>query len=154
MAEISKAIDIAVPVEVAFDFVTNPDNGLKFMPNFTKFQAVGPLNRGQGARVEAAGTMFGIQYRTILEITEFVPNRLFVSRSTEGIKSTSTWKFQPLPDGGTEVTFTSDYTLPGKALGRFLDKLLMEKEIEKNTINTLVNLKKILEGRPNLRAVQ
>jgi hypothetical protein len=32
--------------------------------------------------------------------------------------------------------------------------LLMEKEIEKNTINTLVNLKKILEGRPNLRAVQ
>lgn len=154
MAEISKAIDIAVPVEVAFDFVANPDNGLKFMPNFTKFQAVGPVNRGLGARVEAAGTMFGVQYRTTLEIIQFVPNQLFVSRSTEGIKSTSTWQFKSLPDGGTEVTFTSDYTLPGRLLGRFLDKLVMEKEIEKNTIQTLVNLKKTLEGRPNLRAVQ
>ena len=38
-------------------------------------------------------------------------------------------------------------------LGRLMDKLVMEKEIEKNTIQTLVNLKKILEGRPNLRAV-
>lgn len=154
MAEIVKAIDIAVPVEVAFDFVTNPQNGLKFMPNFTKFQAVGPLSQGKGAKVEAAGTMFGVQYKTILEITEFVPNQKFVSRSTEGVKSNSTWKFKSNPDGGTEVTFASDYTLPGSFLGRLMDKLVMEKEIEKNTIQTLVNLKKILEGRPNLRAVQ
>ncbi len=154
MAEIVKAIDIAVPVEVAFDFVTKPQNGLKFMPNFTKFQAVGALDHGKGARVEAAGTVFGVQYKTVLEIIEFVPNKRFVSRSTEGVKSTSTWQFKSLPDGGTEVTFTSDYNLPGGFLGRFMDKLVMEKEIEKNTVQTLVNLKKVLEGRPNLRAVQ
>src|SRR5437763_16175120 len=126
MAEIVKAIDIAVPVEVAFDFVANPQNGLKFMPNFTKFQAVGPLDRGKGARVEAAGTMFGVQYKTMLEITEFVPNQRFVSRSTEGVKSTSTWQFKSLPDGETEVTFASDYSLPGGLLGRFMDKLVSE----------------------------
>lgn len=154
MAEIVKAIDIAVPVESVFDFVANPHNGLKFMPNFTKFQPVGSLDQGKGAKVEAAGTMFGVQYRTILEIIEFVKNERFVSRSTEGVKSTSTWQFKSLPDGGTEVTFASDYSLPGGFLGRFMDKLVMEKEIEKNTVQTLVNLKKILEGRPNLRAVQ
>ena len=154
MAGIVKAIDIAVPVEVAFDFVTNPNNGLKFMPNFSKFEAVSPQDRGKGAKVEAAGTMFGVHYKTTLEITEFVPNQKFVSRSTEGVKSTSTWEFKPNPDGGTEVTFTSDYTLPGSFLGRLMDKLVMEREIEKNTVQTLVNLKKILEGRPNLRAVQ
>src|SRR6478609_5765968 len=102
MAGIVKAIDIAVPVEVAFDFVANPNNGLKFMPNFTKFQCVGPVDRGKGARVEAAGTMFGIQYKTTLEIVEFVLNQKFVSRSTEGVKSTSTWQFKPNADGGTE----------------------------------------------------
>src|SRR4051812_38835869 len=84
MAEIVKAIDIAVPVEVAFDFVANPHNGLKFMPNFTKFQPVGGLDHGKGAKVEAAGTMFGVQYRTTLEIIDFVQNERFVSRSTEG----------------------------------------------------------------------
>ncbi|MDB5078878.1 MAG: hypothetical protein JWP00_802 [Chloroflexi bacterium] len=154
MAEIIKSIDISAPVEVVFDFVANPQNGLKFMPNFTKFQPIGPIERGMGAKVEAAGTMFGMQHRTILEIIEYVPNKRFVSRSTEGVKSTSTWQFKPLPGDTTEVTFTSDYTLPGSFFGRFLDKLVMEKEIDKNTVQTLVNLKKILEGRPNLRAVQ
>lgn len=154
MAGIVKAIDIAVPVEVAFDYVANPQNGLKFMPNFTKFQPVGPVEHGKGAQVEAAGTMFGVNYKTTLEIIEFVPNQKFVSRSTEGVKSTSTWLFKSNAEGGTEVTFASDYTLPGSFLGRLMDKLVMEKEIEKNTIQTLVNLKKVLEGRPNLRAVQ
>ena len=52
MAEIVKAIDIAVPVEVAFDFVANPHNGLKFMPNFTKFQPVGSRDHGKLWEIE------------------------------------------------------------------------------------------------------
>ena len=154
MAEIVKAIDIAAPVEVVFDYVTDPRNALNFMPNFTKFDPIGRPERGLGAKVEAHGTAFGMQFKTILEIVEFVKNRRFVSRTTEGIKSTSTWQFEPLPDGGTEVTFISEYNLPGRMLGRLFDKIVMEKDIEKNTIQTLVNLKKILENRPNLRAVK
>jgi uncharacterized membrane protein len=153
MAEIIKSIDIAVPVEVVFDYVTNPYNALTFMSNFSQFKPAGHPERGLGARVDAAGTFMGMQVKTQLEITEFVPNQRFVSRSISGVKSMSTWKFKPLPNGGTEVTFISDYSLPGAGLGRLFDKLLLEKDVEKNTIDTLVNLKKVLEGKPNLRVV-
>lgn len=151
MAEIVKSIDIEAPVEVVFEYVANARNALNYMPNFTKFEPVGQPERGLGAKVEAAGHFLGMHFSTELEIVEFEENQKLVSRSTKGVKSTSTWQFKPLPNGGTEVTFVSDYQLPGRKLGWLLDKMLMEKDVEKNTVQTLVNLKKIMENKPNLR---
>jgi uncharacterized membrane protein len=105
-----------------------------------------------GARVNAAGNFLGMHFETQLEIVEFDPNKKLVSRSNQGIKSQSIWQFRALPNGSTEVTFVSDYTLPGRMLGWMFDKLLMEKDVEKITVQTLVNLKKVIEGKPNLRA--
>ena len=154
MAKIIKSIDIDMPVEVVFDYVANANNALSYMPNFTKFSPVGQPERGLGAKVEAAGEFLGMQFKTQLEIVEFEQNKKLVSRSTQGVKSTSIWQFKPLANGGTEVTFVSDYSLPGKALGWMLDKLMMEKDVQKNTVQTLVNLKKVLEGKPNLRVAK
>ena len=154
MAEIIKCIDIDAPVEVVFDYVANPHNALSYMPNFTKFAPSGQPDRGLGAKVDAAGEFMGLQFKTQLEIVEFEPNKKLLSRSTQGVKSTSLWQFKPLPNGGTEVTFVSDYSLPGKMFGWMLDKLMMEKDVEKTTIQTLVNLKKVLEGKPNLRVAK
>jgi uncharacterized membrane protein len=153
MAEITKSIDINAPVGVVFDFVANPHNTLKYSPQFSKFEPVGPKERGLGAQVEATGTFMGMNITTKLEIVEFVENERLVSQSTGGVKSISIWQFKPLPDGGTEVTFTSDYSLPGSKIGRLLDKMLVQKDVERTTIESLVNLKKLLEGKPNLRVV-
>jgi len=151
MAEITKCIDIDAPIEVVFEYVTNPRNTIKYTPNFTKFEPVGPLERGLGAIVEATGSFMGMNIKTTLEIVEFEENTKFVSRSVGGVKSTSSWQFKPLPDGGTEVTFISDYSLPGSKLGWLLDKMLVQKDIERTAVESLVNLKKLLEGKPNLR---
>lgn len=151
MAEIIKSIDIDAPLEVVFDFVANPHNGLSFMANFTKFEPVGQPERGLGAKVEAVGTLKGLIYKTQLEIVEFEENSRIVSRSEYGVKSSTIWSFKARPEGGTEVTFVSDYTPPGAKLGLLLDKMLLKKEIEANTVQTLVNLKKVIEGKPNLR---
>jgi uncharacterized membrane protein len=154
MAEITKTIDINVPVDIVFDFVTNPHNTIKYSPQFTKFEPVSSIAQGLGAKVEAAGHYMGVTIKTTLEVTEYTINKRFVSRSTNGVKSISVWEFKQLSPELTEVTFTSDYTMPGKRLGWLLDKLMIEKEVEKTTIETLVNLKKILEKKPNLRPAQ
>lgn len=153
MAEITKSIEIDVPVGVVFDYVTNPHNTVKYSPQFTKFEPVTEQDRGLGAKVEAAGNFMGITIKTTLQVTEFEENKRFVSTSTEGVKSTSVWEFKPLEENKTEVVFTSDYIVPGKKLGWLLDKMMVSKDVEKTTIETLVNLKKILEKRPNLRVV-
>ncbi len=153
MAQITKSIEILAPVEKVFDFVANPHNTVKYSPQFQKFEPVGPKERGLGARVEASGIIMGMSINTTLEIVEFVENRKFVSRSINGVKSVSIWEFKPLQNGATEVTFTSDYKLPGSKLGWLLDKMVIEKDVEKTTVESLVNLKKLLEAKPNLKAV-
>jgi uncharacterized membrane protein len=153
MAEISKAIDIEAPIQTVFDYVTNPRNTVSYSPQFTKFDAVSEPEVGLGAKVEAAGSYMGMTIKTTLEVTEFEQNKKFVSRSTKGVKSTSTWEFKEISPEKTEVRFTSDYSLPGRGIGWLLDKMLIEKDVEKTTIETLVNLKKNLEGKPNLRPV-
>ncbi len=153
MAEIKKAIDINAPLEKVFDYVADASNALTFMPNFTRFEPLGLPRRGLGAKVSAAGTFFGMQFKTQLEIIEFEENQRFVSRSTQGVKSLTTWEFRSLADGGTEVTFTSQYSMPGGMLGRLFDGAVVAKDVEKNTIQTLVNLKKVLENNPRLKAV-
>ncbi len=153
MAEISKSIDINAPVEVIFNFVTDPHNTIKYSPQFTKFEPVGSQERGLGAKVEAAGNYMGITIKTTLEVTEFEQNKRFVSHSTSGVKSVTIWEFKEISPDKTEVIFTSDYSMPGKRLGWLLDKMLIEKDVEKTTIETLVNLKKIMEKKPNLRPV-
>jgi uncharacterized membrane protein len=151
MSQITKAIDITLPPQQVFDYIADFRNSLSYMPNFTKFEANGRVARGLGATVEAEGHFLGVNIKTTLEIIEFdEPSRL-VSRSTQGVKSLSIWELKPLPTGGTEVTFTSDYSLPGRMLGWMLDRLLIEKDVEKTVIQTLVNLKKVMEGKPNLR---
>lgn len=151
MSEIIKSIDIDAPIDVVFNYVANPRNGLSFMVNFTKFEPLGEQERGLGAKVEASGVLKGISYNTVLEITEFEENSKIVSRSTVGVKSVTIWSFKARPEGGTEVTFTSDYTVPGSKLGLLVDKMLLKKDIEASTVQTLVNLKKVIEGKPNLR---
>lgn len=151
MSQITKAIDISLPPQQVFDYIADFRNSLNYMPNFTKFDAIGSIARGLGATVEAEGHFLGMSIKTVLEIVEFEENRRLVSRSTQGVKSISIWDLKPLPDGGTEVTFTSEYSLPGRMLGWMLDRLLVEKDVEKTVVQTLVNLKKVLEGKPNLR---
>jgi uncharacterized membrane protein len=153
MAEILKTIEIDAPVDVVFDYVANPHNALTYMAQFTKFDPKGEPERGLGAKVEASGTFMGVTYKTELEITEYEENARLVSSSTDGVKSCSIWSFKPNEKGGTDVTFSSEYTLPGKKLGLLLDKMIMRKDIEQNIVQTLVNLKKVIEGKPNLRVV-
>ncbi len=152
MAEISKIIQINAPVEEVFDFVANPHNTVKYSPQFNSFVPIGPKERGLGARVQVSGTMMGLQFRTVLQIVEFVENSLIVSNSTEGVKSRSKWEFKPNGKGNTEVRFTSNYSLPGSGLGRLLDKMLIQKDVERTTVASLINLKRLIEGTRNAKA--
>ena len=151
MPEITKVIDIMVPAQEVFDYVADFRNSLNYMVSFDTFEPCGDVAYGVGAEVQAAGSFMGVPVKARLKIVEFEPPRRFVSQSTEGVESTATWEFLDLPpeEGqGTEVIFTSTYKVPGgKLFGSMLNGLVVERSIEKQTTQTLVNLKKVLEQR-------
>lgn len=141
-------VDIAVPVEEVFAFVADYRNALDYMDHFHTFRPVTRHSYGLGAEVWAGGRLRGIPISTRLRVIEFEQNRRLVSASSHGLRSTSTWSFEP-NNGGTRVTFMADYALPKVPLaGRVLDGLL-DDEVRAGTRRTLENLKRVLEHRRN-----
>jgi len=55
-----------------------------------------------------------------------------------------TWNYRP-QSGGTEVTCEIEYTVPGKALGKFVNRLFIERMIERDADLTMKNLKMMCE---------
>lgn len=145
MPRVERSALIAVPPGVAFAYVADPSNALRWMHGFSRFDPVEPGRSGVGARVTATGSIFGIPLTTTLEIVEFDPPRRLVSRTTGRLKSCSVWEFAPA-EGGTRVTFTGDYDVPGGLL-RLMGGPLVERELEKNAETSLTNLKQRLEER-------
>jgi coenzyme Q-binding protein COQ10 len=56
-----------------------------------------------------------------------------------------TWTYTP-KDGDTEVTVDMAYTVPGKALGKIADRLIIERTQERSADQTLENLKRLCEA--------
>jgi carbon monoxide dehydrogenase subunit G len=144
MPLVERSTTIAVPPERAFGFVADASNALRWMHNFTRFEPEGPDAYGLGARVRATGMVLGFPVATTLEIVEFDPPRRLVSRTTGRLRSHSTWEFAPA-EGGTRVTFTGEYDVPGGLL-RLIGGPLVQRELETNAEISLRNLKAALEG--------
>jgi uncharacterized membrane protein len=61
------------------------------------------------------------------------------------ITGTNEWIYTP-EGGGIRVDVTFDYEMPGGALGKVADKLVVEKMNTENLEKSLENLKKLAEG--------
>ncbi len=130
MPRVERETVVAVAPEVAFDFVADPRNALRWMHNFTRFDPADSAVRGVGARVTAGGTVMGVPITTTLEVVDFERPRRLGSRTTGRLRSHSVWSFASA-EGGTRVTFTGEYDLPAMLL-RLVGGGLIERELEKN----------------------
>ena len=144
MPRVERWATISVAPEVAFDFVADPANALRWMHNFSRFEPEEPGRRGVGTRVTATGSVMGMPVTTTLEIIELERPRRLVSRTTGRLKSVSTWQFEPAAEG-TRVGFLGDYDLP-TGLMRLIGGPLVQRELEKNAEMSLANLKRVLEA--------
>jgi uncharacterized membrane protein len=100
--------------------------------------------RGKGCTYKWTFKMGGVNVDGATEITDSTLER-FVMSTSGGIPSQWTWEMQPA-EGGTEVRLSIDYNVPGSIFGAIANKLIIEKENEKELRSALVNLKGRLEG--------
>jgi uncharacterized membrane protein len=98
---------------------------------------------GKGCKYKWTFKMGGLNVDGETEISESSPAR-FVMATSGGIPSTWTWEMKPA-QGGTELKLSIDYTVPGSVLGAITNKLIIEKENDKELRSALANLKERLE---------
>ena len=79
----------------------------------------------------------GQRQKWTMEVTEFVKNKKYVKRTVGASKTKMAFSctFEPTAKG-TKVTYDMEYEVPYSILGKLVDKLKVQKDMEKNNIQT------------------
>ena len=146
MAEIHKTVTIDAPAEKVFDIVDDPENYPKYVPNVSRVVDVRRSDKriGDSFRViyKVLGTTFDEQFTT----TDYQRPTRISSAFEGGMTGTFRWAFEPL-GAQTKATVDIDYRVPGGAIGKAVDSLVLERTNEKSIEGMLENLRRLaVEG--------
>lgn len=148
MARLKKSISINAPVDKVHNTARDPHGWPTWYAGLGEEEEV-QGDGGPGTKATHRYTMAGVGFSVETEVTEDRTNddgSCFHRNEFSGpLNGWQTWEYRPT-DGGTEVTVEIDYTVPGKVLGKFADKLIVEKMQEREVQESLERLKLLVEG--------
>jgi uncharacterized membrane protein len=142
MAEIHKSVTIDAPAERVFELLDDPSAIPSYTPNVERVEDVRQSEQRVGDTFRVFYKVVGMTFEETFTVTEYTrPSRL-ASRFENGMKGT--FLYQVVPQG-EQSTLTVDvqYELPGGALGKAIDALLLERTNESTIEKQLDNLRQL-----------
>lgn len=146
MAHLKKSIRIHSPVEDVYTVARNPDLWPVWYVGMSKIEDL--EGKGEPGTVAKFGyVMAGISFPVTVEVLEDKSSPKGARwRGQIGGPLSGEQTFTYVPsDGETEVTAEIEYTVPGKALGKIANRLLIERMQARSLEQTLDNLKLLCE---------
>lgn len=147
MTQIRKNIFIDAPIEKVYAFARDPERWNLFFTGLSEPETI--KGKGEvGTTVKhnyiVAGMHFPVTTKVLIDKPG--PKTAQWKGQIEGpLDGNQEWNYTAKNDG-TDVVVTIDYTVPAKALGKFADRLLIERMQEKAIEHTLENLKLFCEA--------
>jgi uncharacterized membrane protein len=133
---------IEKPVDLVFEYVTNPENNPKWQSNISELylKSEGPL--GEGTSFFFANKFLGQRFETEVTITEYQPRQVCSFRFNTGkARGVSCYLFEPV-NGGTRLTAKADLDLEIFKVAKFIAKHMARAQLK----NDMTALKRILEN--------
>jgi uncharacterized membrane protein len=147
MAHVTKSILIHAPVEEVYALARDPNHWPTWFVGMDEIEKL--TGEGEvGTVAEFGYTMSGMRFSVTIRVLEdhIGPEEGRWRGEIEGpLAGEQTWTYVPADDG-TQVTADIEYTVPGKALGKIANRLLIERAQERSLEQTLENLKKLCEA--------
>jgi coenzyme Q-binding protein COQ10 len=144
MTTVERSIFVNAPPEVVTEISQDPTRLPEWYKGIEQAEPDGvyPEVGGSVAVVyKTAGASFDITMTAV----EHVPGQSQVNQMEGMITGTNSWWFEPEGEG-THVTARFEYQMPGGALGKVADKLVVERMNEENLEKSLQALKALAEG--------
>lgn len=147
MAHLKKSILIHAPVETVYALARDPNRWATYYVGLSEPGKV--TGEGEvGTVVEHSYLMAGMRFPVTTEVLEdhIGPEGARWKGKIGGpLAGEHTWTYAP-KEGNTEVTADIEYTVPGTALGRIADRLIIERMQERSLEQTLENLRLLCEA--------
>jgi uncharacterized protein YndB with AHSA1/START domain len=143
MVRIEKSTHIDVPVEDAFRYMDTPSNQAEVTPSLVESELIERLPNG-GSRATWAYKMAGVRLEGEVRATTYEPPER-IEFAMEGDLTGRIWWTFEAEDGGTRVTYGTEYEVPVPVLQQVAEAFARrynEREVE----TLLRNLKDRLES--------
>ncbi len=98
-----------------------------------------------GSTMEIVFRVAGVEVPVTMVVEELQPYDRLVFSMSGMISGTQEWYHQP-QDGGVTLTHINDYEPGGGILSQIADRLVVERQAEKQLIQSLDNYKAMVEG--------
>lgn len=145
MAKISKKIIINSPLEKVFNYVVASENWTKYVTSLTDVKDVSSSNVEPGTTFKWEYRMMGIKFNGKGFVTENVKNKKFGLKMEGSFPIIETYTFAKV-DEGTELAFDIEYEVPGKLVGSFANRVVIEKLNKKEAAYVLSRVKTLCES--------
>jgi len=147
MGHIKLDTQIDAPVERVTEIAVDPYHWASWWVNLSEPKKVQGDGRA-GTVVEHSYWMAGVPFPVTTRVLENEPTPSggqHVRLEFDGpLKGWQTWDYE-LSGTGTRVTAEIEYNVPGAAIGKFADRVLVERLQERAREQTLANLKLMAE---------
>lgn len=146
MAHLKKSILIHAPVEDVYALARDPHRWPTWYVGLSEPEKLS--GQGEvGTVIEQSFLMAGMRFPVTTEVLEdhSSPEGAQWKGKIEGpLAGEHTWTYTPKKDD-TEVTVDMEYTVPGAALGKIANRLIIERMQARSLEQTLENLKLLCE---------
>ena len=148
MGHIQQSIQIDAPVDRVTEIATNPRHWSSWWVNLSEAKNV-EGDGSAGTIVKHSYLMAGVPFPVttrVIENLQTASGGKHVRIEFEGpLKGWQTWDYEP-QHNGTKVTMEIEYNVPGAAIGKFADRVVVERLQERAREQTLENLKLMAES--------
>ena len=142
MAKLSRSIHIKAPVEIVFNFVTEPANLPEVWPSMVDVNAIHREPSGLH-KFHWKYKMAGIIFEGNTDTIEAVPNQHVITQTTGGISSKFEWTYHP-ENNETTLDVVVEYTVPIPVLGKLAEAVVVKLN-EREAETLLANIKDRME---------
>lgn len=144
MPELTGHVHVDAPRETVFAFVDDWHQTTRYLRGLVRWEPMDPDHvQGLGTRFAAAIKAGPVTLDGKMEVTEHEPPDRIAFTSIEGPRLDGLWVFDD-EDGGTRVTLTNDFELPGGTAGRVVGKFASSRG-QKDLDASLAELKRLIE---------
>jgi carbon monoxide dehydrogenase subunit G len=147
MTKLTKSIEIEASPEEVFAFLLDKEKMNEAGKGFSQFEytSKGPVGVGTTKHYVTGSEGSTMEFDS--EVIEFVKNKKMVSHTIGASKFKGTDSFTLEPTAkGTKLTYSMDYELPYSVLGKLINKVSVQKKMEKGISDALEGGKKALEA--------
>lgn len=149
MAPITTSIEVALPAEEVFAYVTDPSTMPEWQQGCVSGHMDGPTTR-VGSKCTTIRRIGGREREVTTEITKYDPPQQWADRGIDGpIRAMVALTVEPLADSSrSRLKIELDFT--GRGIGKLLVPLIVRRQAAGEMSGNVRRLKQRLEARPQI----